>query len=95
MRKRKAFLNMSSSLIYQVVAIICGLITPRLILATFGSTYNGVISSATQFLGMINVLTLGITGSTRVALYKTLANNDTYGTSRLIKATDDLSVGIN
>lgn len=88
MRKRKAFLNMSSSLIYQVVAIICGLITPRLILATFGSTYNGVISSATQFLGMINVLTLGITGSTRVALYKTLANNDTHGTSRLIKATD-------
>lgn len=88
MRKRKAFFNMSSSLIYQLVAIICGLITPRLILTTFGSTYNGVVSSATQFLGMINVLTLGITGSTRVALYKTLAQNDILGTSRLVKATE-------
>lgn len=88
MRKRKAFFNMSSSMIYQIVAIVCGLITPRLILETFGSTYNGVISSATQFLGMINILTLGITGSTRVALYKTLAHDDTKGTSRLIKATD-------
>lgn len=88
MRKRKAFLNMSSSLVYQIVALVCGLITPRLILTTFGSTYNGVISSATQFLGMINILTLGITGSTRVALYKTLANKDTIGTSRLVKATE-------
>lgn len=88
MRKKKAFFNMSSSLIYQIVAIICGLITPRLILSSFGSTYNGVVSSATQFLSMINILTLGITGSTRVALYKTLANNDILGTSRLVKATE-------
>lgn len=68
MRTKKAVLNMVFGLIYQVIAIICGLITPRLILATFGSTYNGVISSATQFLNMINILTLGITGTTRVAL---------------------------
>ena len=87
MRTRKAFINMSSSMFYQVVAIICGLITPRLILVTFGSTYNGVIASANQFLNMINILTLGITGATRVQLYKTLANNDTLGTSRIMKAT--------
>lgn len=87
MRTKKAFKNMVTSLIYQIVAIICGLITPRLILASFGSTYNGVVSSATQFLGMINLLVLGITASTRVALYKTLGSNDTIGTSRLIKAT--------
>lgn len=87
MRTKKAVLNMVFGLIYQVIAIICGLITPRLILATFGSTYNGVISSATQFLNMINILTLGITGTTRVALYKTLADGDSLGTSRIMKAT--------
>ncbi len=86
-RTNKAFLNMSTSLIAQVVAIACGLITPRLILAAFGSTYNGVVSSATQFLSMINILTLGITAATRVALYKPLANNDTLAVSRLVKAT--------
>lgn len=87
MRTKKAMLNMVLGLIYQLVAIVCGLITPRLILATFGSTYNGVISSATQFLNMINILTLGITGTTRVALYKTLATKDDLGTSRIMKAT--------
>ena len=87
MRTKKAMKNMVAAMIYQVVAIICGLITPRLILANFGSTYNGVVNSATQFLSMISILTLGITGATRVALYKTLANDDAYGTSRIMKAT--------
>ena len=87
MRTKKAMKNMMAAMIYQVVAIICGLITPRLILASFGSTYNGVVNSATQFLSMISILTLGITGATRVALYKTLANDDAYGTSRIMKAT--------
>ncbi len=86
-RTGKAFLNMSTSLVDQIVAIICGLITPRLILSTFGSTYNGVVSSATQFLNMINILTLGITAATRVALYKPLADNDTYAVSSIVKAT--------
>jgi Polysaccharide biosynthesis protein. len=87
MRTKKAMLNMAMSLAYQIIAIICGLITPRLILLNFGSTYNGVVSSATQFLYMVNFLTLGITASTRVALYKTLSDKDSLGTSRLVKAT--------
>lgn len=77
---------MSSSLIYQIASIICGLITPRLILVAFGSTYNGVVSSATQFLNLISILTMGITGATRLALYKTLSAKDTVGTSRIMKA---------
>ncbi len=87
MRTKKALMNMSCSLAYQVIAIVCGLITPRLILSQFGSVYNGVIASATQFLNMISVLTLGITGATRVQLYKTLSNHDVLGTSRIMKAT--------
>lgn len=89
MRTKKAMINIATSMCYQMVAIICGLITPRLILLAFGSTYNGVISSATQYLSMINLLNIGITGVTRVALYKTLANNDTLGTSRVMKATSN------
>lgn len=87
MRTKKAVKNMMASLLYQVVAIICGLITPRLILGAFGSTYNGVVMSATQFLNMINILTLGITASTRVALYKPLSQRDYYAISCIMKAT--------
>lgn len=89
MRTQKTVVNVIVSLIYQAVAIICGLITPRLILGKFGSEYNGVISSATQFLSMISILTLGIAGPTRVALYRTLAADDKLGTSRIVKATNN------
>ena len=41
MRTRKAFYNVTITMTYQMISIICGLITPRLILRTFGSTYNG------------------------------------------------------
>lgn len=87
MRTKKAIYNILFSIVYQIVSILCGLILPRLILSAFGSTYNGVISSATQFLSMISLLNIGIAGATRVALYKTLANNDKLGTSRIMKAT--------
>lgn len=86
-RTGKAFLNMTTSFFEQIITIVCGLIAPRLILSAFGSTYNGVISSATQFLNVINILTLGITAATRVALYKPLANNDSLAVSSIVKAT--------
>lgn len=88
MRSQKAFLNIVISMLYQIVVAVCGIIVSRLILLSFGSTYNGVVQSASQFLGMISVLTLGIAGATRMELYKTLARNDSLGTSRIVKATD-------
>lgn len=88
MRTKKALLNIVIKFLSQMVTLICGLITPRLILQAFGSTYNGAISSITQFLSMISILTIGLAGATRVELYKTLAADDVIGTSRIIKATD-------
>lgn len=86
MRTKKAIKNALFTIIYQLVAVVCGLITPRLILSRFGSSYNGVISSATQFLEMISVLTLGIAGATRVALYKPIADGDVLTISKIFKA---------
>ena len=86
MRTKKALKNAFFSIVYQLIMVVCGLITPRLILSAFGSTYNGVISSANQFLEMISFLTLGIAGATRVALYKPLANGDGYAVSRIVKS---------
>ena len=88
MRTKKALLNIVTKIIYQLVAMITGLITPRLILQAFGSTYNGAASSIAQFLGMISLLTMGIAGATRVELYQTLSKNDVDGTSRIVRATE-------
>lgn len=88
MRSKKAVFNIVTKFIYQIASLVSGLVTPRLIISCFGSSYNGIVSSISQFLGIISFLTLGVAGATRVALYGTLARKDTDATSRVIKATE-------
>ena len=87
MRTKKALKNTISSMIYQVIAIICGLILPRMILSFFGSSYNGILSSISQFLSCASLLVAGVGGVTRASLYKPLAMNDVESVSSIINAT--------
>lgn len=88
MRTKKALYNIVSQMSYEIIAMICGLILPRFILSAFGSGYNGMVSAITQFLDYISILTLGIAGSTRVAIYKANAKNDIRALSSVLKATE-------
>lgn len=96
MRSRKTIINTIFALLEEICAIACGFILPRLILSAFGSKYNGLTTSITQFLSCAVLLRAGIGGVTRVALYKPLANNDTEKVNSIIKATDNFmkKVGI-
>ena len=87
-RTQKAALNTATAALSEVVLLICGLILPRLILANFGSAYNGITSSAKQFLSAISILNVGVAGSTRVALYKTLAEDNVEESSAIVRATE-------
>lgn len=87
-RTQKAALNTATAALSEVVLLICGLILPRLILANFGSAYNGITSSAKQFLSAISILNVGVAGSTRVALYKTLAEDNIEESSAIVRATE-------
>lgn len=88
MRSKKAIRNIAITMVYQVVTVICGLIVPRLILETFGSSYNGVTSSIRQFLTYVALLKGGVEGVTRAALYKPLAEHDTVAISGIFNATE-------
>lgn len=88
-RGQKALINTVVNGTYQAVYFVCGLILPRYLLLYFGSDYNGVVSSVNQFLSFITILQVGIAGSTRFALYKVLANDDTKGISGIVKATEN------
>lgn len=87
-RGKKALYNSMASLLSQIVAMICQFILPRLILSSFGSSYNGITSSISQFLSVVALLRAGIGGATRASLYKSLAQNDTIQVSATIKATE-------
>ena len=87
MKSKKAFYNIVTEFTYQIIVIICSFILPKLILKSYGSEYNGVVSSITQFLNYISILTLGISGSTRMGIYR--AKGDMHKISRVIKATQN------
>lgn len=87
MRSKKTLINTIVSGIYQVVALICGLITPKLMLEAFGSTYNGAFESAAQFLSLVSFLAIGVPGAARLELYKMIPKNDYVGISKVVAAT--------
>lgn len=87
-RLNRAFKSSLTSALYQIIVILCGFITSKLIIKSFGSSWNGVITSITRYLGLFTIIEAGINGSTRVALYKSLANNDEQKTSSIIRAND-------
>lgn len=74
--KKKLLKNTVSSLLLQIITIICGLILPRMILKFYGSEVNGLVNSITQFLSIISFLELGIGAVVQSSLYKPLADND-------------------
>ena len=54
----------------------------------YGSAYNGIVSSITQFLNIVSVLRLGVAGALRVSLYRSLADDDVDRTSRIIRSSE-------
>ncbi len=87
-RKKKLVLNTSTALANQVVALICGFILPRYMLAYFGSEVNGLVSSITRFLSVISFLEMGVGPVIQSNLYKPLADKDNDAISRIIVAAE-------
>ena len=71
----------------EVVAVICGLILPWLILTAFGSSVNGLLSSIVQFLSFSVLLRAGVGAVTKAALFKPLAEGNQEEIDRVIAAT--------
>lgn len=81
---KKLRLNTISSLIFEIVTIVCGFILPRLIMGQYGSSINGLVNSITQFIGIITFLELGVGKVVQSALYKPLAENNKEQISKIV-----------
>lgn len=83
-RTQKFALNSLTAAISQIIVMIAGFITPRLMISTYGSEVNGLVSSLNQFISYISLVEAGIGGAAVFSLYKPLANKDTQGISRVV-----------
>lgn len=86
--KKKAYLNIFCSTLSQLVTIISGLIVPRLMLSTFGSEANGLVSSLTQFLNYIALVEGGLGSVVLAALYGPLAKKDDTKLNGVLKSAN-------
>ncbi|MBQ6478130.1 MAG: polysaccharide biosynthesis C-terminal domain-containing protein [Erysipelotrichaceae bacterium] len=87
-RTRKAAKNIVYGLSTELIKLACGLILPRLILSNYGSAYNGIVTSVSNFLSVIALMKMGIGDATRAALFKPLANKDDDQINEVLASTE-------
>lgn len=88
MRNKLLARNTFSSLLYQITAIICGFIVPRLILSHFGSEINGLTQSIIQFLQIIAFLEMGLGAVVQSSLYRPLVEKDDIEISKILASAN-------
>lgn len=84
MQRKRLAKNTVTSLLLQIITVLCGIILPRQILESYGSEVNGLVNSVTQFLSVISFLELGVGAVVQTALYQPLAENDTKKSSEIV-----------
>lgn len=76
MRSERALKNIISNMILQIIIFLSGIVLPRFFLEEYGSSINGMVTSANQFLTYLSLAEAGVASASAVALYIPLANND-------------------
>jgi len=87
-RTKKFLVNSLTTAFYQIIVMIAGFITPRVMLVFYGSEINGLISSISQFIAYFNLVEAGLSGAAVYALYKPLADNDSKAINGVVSATN-------
>ncbi len=87
MRSLSTLKNMIMSLAYEIMLILFGLIVPRLIIDTYGSEVNGLTSTITHILTILNLLQAGAVGASIFQMYKPVAEKDYLQVSKIIDSS--------
>ena len=90
MRSKKALYNIIFALLFQIITIICGFIVPKLIISTYGSSVNGLISSISQFLAYISLLEAGFGPVIKSVLFKPIAKKNKLEVERILKSSEKI-----
>lgn len=86
-KKRITLLNTISSSLLQLFTIISGFVIPKIILSTFGSETNGLVSSLNQFLNYVAILEGGLNSVVMASLYRPIVKKETKKISAIINAS--------
>lgn len=79
--------NIFFSFFNQIVILGLGILIPRLVLISYGSEANGLVSTVTQIFTYVALLEAGIGNASINALYKPIVDGDTLSISEIVSAT--------
>ena len=85
-RARAAMKNTLATGAYQLTAMLLGFVTPRLMMAYYGSEINGLVASITEFMGYFKLVEAGLAAAAIYGLYKPLSDNDHDKISAIVSA---------
>ena len=72
----------------QIVTLVLGIVIPKLVIVSYGSEVNGLLSSVRQVFVYIALLEAGIGTASLQALYRPVATGNREQTSAIMSATD-------
>ena len=76
MRSRNAIKNLAIYIVYEAFVFILGIVFPRYIILQYGSEINGLTSTITRILSLINLIQSGAVGAAIYQMYKPVAQDD-------------------
>ena len=85
---KKSFKIFIFGIVSQVVTLLLGIIIPRLVIVSYGSEVNGLLSSIRQIFAYVALLEAGIGTAALQAMYAPIAKEDHVSASRIMSATD-------
>lgn len=85
---RKIKYNLIMGLIGQFLALLLGIVLPKLVITSYGSEVNGLLSSVTNIYACIALVEAGVAGASCQALYATLAKNNKDQVNAVLSATN-------
>ena len=85
-RTKRYMYNSVAAFTAEIVTMILGFVTPRIILVTYGSELNGLTSSILQFMSYFNLVEAGFSNAAVYALYRPFADKDETAISAVVSA---------
>lgn len=85
---KKIKYNLIIGVLGQIVTLLLGIVVPKLVLTSYGSEVNGLISSITNIYAYIAIVEAGVTAASCQALYKPLAEQNRDNINSVLSATN-------
>lgn len=93
-KKNRHIVNLISGLLCQGFTAVSGLILPSLIIKTYGSVLNGLVSTATQLVTYLCLAEAGLASASLVSLFKPLAEKDYNSVSSIMAAVNKFYIRV-